>query len=220
MADILVINPNSNPSVTAGIDEALSPLRSGHHSIRAVNLTGTPFGIQSQADVDSVAIPVAQCIREHSDSHDAFVIACFSDPGLYVSREVTRKPVLGIAQSGMLTALSLGSHPGVISIMSTSIARHWRFYRALGIADTVAGDRAIDASVAELAEESRVGSRMLDAGRALIDADGADVLVLGCAGMARYREYLERELGVPVVDPTQAAVGMALTSVALGYVTQ
>ena len=49
----------------------------------------------------------------------------------------------------------------------------------------------------------------------LRDRDGADVLVMGCAGMARYRERLADRLGIPVVDPTQAAVGMAITAIRL-----
>ncbi len=220
MANVLVINPNSNPTVTLGIDEALTPLRSQEHNIRVINLEGTPFGIQSQSDVDSVAMPTAERIRQENPNYDAFVIACFSDPGLYVSRELSAKPVFGIAQSGMLTALALGQAVGVISILSTSIARHWRFYRALGLANMVVGDVAIDTPVAELADEDRVFQRMLNAGQQLKEKHGADVLVMGCAGMARYRAPLEADLGLAVVDPTQAATGMALAAVPLGYGTR
>src|SRR5690554_3989841 len=150
MADVLVINPNSNAAVTRGIDDALTPLRTPAHRVTTVNLQGTPAGIQSQADVDAVSLPTADLISSQNGKYDAFVIACFSDPGLHVSRERSSKPVFGIAQTGLLTALSLGQQPGVISILSTSIPRHWRYYRALGIASTVAGDVAIDTPVAEL----------------------------------------------------------------------
>jgi len=37
--------------------------------------------------------------------------------------------------------------------------------------------------------------------------------VMGCAGMARHRKALEDALGIPVIDPTQAAVTMALGAV-------
>lgn len=216
MPAILVINPNSNPDVTQGIDSALHDLRTDRDSIHCVNLEGTPPGIQSQEDVDAVALPTARYIAAQQDAYDAFVIACFSDPGLHVSRELSGKPVFGIAQSGMLTALSLGQSIGVISILSTSVPRHWRFYRSLGIAHLVAGDVAIDTPVSELADEARVQTRMLNAGRELISL-GADVLVMGCAGMARYRSRLQSELGVPVVDPTQTAVGLALTAALIGF---
>ena len=57
---------------------------------------------------------------------------------------------------------------------------------------------------------------MIDTGRRLVDEDGAHVIVMGCAGMAQYRAPLEDALGVPVVEPTQAAAGMALARVLLG----
>lgn len=219
MKSVLVINPNSNSVVTAGIDAALEPLRGAGADIRAIGLEGTPLGIQSQADVDSAGLAVAQYVRENQEQHEAFVIACFSDPGLWMSREATARPIFGIAQTGMLSALSLGQHPGVISILETSIPRHWRLYRSMGIDSVIAGDVAVNTPVSELADEGKVLERMVSAGRTLCSTHGADVLVLGCAGMARYRSSLEGELGVPVVDPTQAAVAFAIAAVQLGWVT-
>ena len=58
---------------------------------------------------------------------------------------------------------------------------------------------------------------MIAAGRTLRDSHGADVLVMGCAGMARFRETLERELEIPIVEPTQAAIAMAIGRVRLGW---
>jgi Asp/Glu/hydantoin racemase len=40
---------------------------------------------------------------------------------------------------------------------------------------------------------------------------------MGCAGMARYRKPLQDELGIPVVEPTQAAVAMAIGRVRLHW---
>ena len=50
----------------------------------------------------------------------------------------------------------------------------------------------------------------------LRDEDGADVLIMGCAGMANYRAQLQTEIGLPVVEPSQAAVSMALGQISLG----
>jgi Asp/Glu/hydantoin racemase len=58
---------------------------------------------------------------------------------------------------------------------------------------------------------------MTEVGQALRDDHGADVLIMGCAGMAPYREPLEKALGIPVVEPTQAAVTMAVGRVRLGW---
>ena len=56
---------------------------------------------------------------------------------------------------------------------------------------------------------------MVDVGWTLRDEDGADVLIMGCAGMARHRAPLEQELGVPVIDPTQAAASIAIRTLAV-----
>lgn len=220
MPSVLVINPNSNPEVTAGIRTAVADQAGPGRAVETVGLEGTPYGIESQRDVDAVVPPLAERIGAEHDRFDAFVIACFSDPGLHGAREVTDKPVIGIAQAGLLTAMALASRVGVISIQPGSLPRHWRAYRALGVAGAVVGDEAVGASVAELADDAAMGARMEAVGRSLVDGSGAEALVLGCAGMARYRGPLEAALGVPVVDPTQAAVGLAQTAATLGYVTR
>ena len=68
-----------------------------------------------------------------------------------------------------------------------------------------------------LADERATLTRMVDVGRRLRDQHGADVLVMGCAGMARYRGDLEEAVQIPVVEPTQAAVTMAIGRVRLGW---
>jgi len=107
--------------------------------------------------------------------------------------------------------LSLGDRIGTISISGNSIARHHRYYRALGISNRIAGDVAIDSSVADLASRDKTADKMLIAGKRLKEEFGANALVLGCAGMPQYRQPLESALGISVVDPTQAATMMAIS---------
>jgi len=209
---ILVINPNSSETVTRGIDAALEPLRMGGGPvIECRTLQEGPPAIQMQRDIEQVTLPLARMIER--ERAGAFVIACFSDPGLHVAREATRRPVFGISEAGMTTALNLGNAVGIISILASAVRRHQRYFRALGLSSRIAGDRPVDMGVAELDDEERTLRRMSEVGQQLRDQDGADVLVMGCAGMARYRAELERTIGILVVDPTQAAVGMAITTV-------
>ena len=212
---IVVLNPNSTEAVTEGIDAALHSLRlGGGPSIECVTLAEGPPGIESDAHVQAVAAPIARFVASREDGAGAFIIACFSDPGLDEARRATRRPVLGMAACGVLTATALGARFGVISILEQAIPRHLRYYDALGVGSRLAGDRAVGIGVTGLAAESRTLDRMTATGRALRDEDGADVLVLGCAGMARYRERLEDSLGLPVVDPVLAAAGMAISVLA------
>ena len=212
-ARVLVINPNSSTTVTDGIARALDGFRfDGGPKIDCMTLPEGPPGIETQRHVDEVVAPLCRAIER--ESADAFVIACFSDPGLHAAREATRTPVFGIAQCGMLAALSRGERFGIIAILEGSIPRHRRYVASLGLSARMAGERAIGLGVTELAQEEVVAGRMTGTAERLRDEDGADVIVLGCAGMARYRAPLEAHLGCAVIDPSQAAVGMALAMLA------
>lgn len=219
MADsILVINPNSTESVTRAMDEACAPLRiPGGPAIECMTLREGPPGIETQRDVESVVAPLVRTVAEREKDHGAFVIACFSDPGIHAVRELTKKPVLGIAECGILTALTLGQKFGVIAILQQSVTRHLRYIGAMGLADRLAGELPTGLGVAELSDEKKAFARMVETGEKLRDDHGADVMVMGCAGMASYRRRLQDALGVPVVEPTQAAVAMALGRVSLSW---
>lgn len=215
---LYVINPNSTQAVTDGIDAAMAPLRaSGGPQIRCVTLQEGPPGVQTQRHVDGLIDPLCARVKALDPDAAGFVIACFSDPGLYSAREVTRKPVLGIAECGVLTALTLGHRFGVISILRTSIPRHLRYFAAMGVGGRLAADLAIDMGVLELADRQRTLARMIEVAARLRDDHGADVLVMGCAGMAAFREPLRHAVGIPVVEPTQAAAAMAIARIQLGW---
>ncbi len=211
MDKILVINPNSTEAVTRGIDEAVEPLRiEGGPAIDCVTLKEGPPGIETQQHVDSVVAPMLKLIREQEKDYAAFVIACYSDPGLHSLREATKKPVLGISECGILTALTLGQKFGVIAILKQSIPRHLRYVGALGVTERLAGELPVELGVTELANDAKTFGRMVEVAKALRDQHGAHVIVMGCAGMARYRKPLQDNIGIPVVEPAQAAVAMAI----------
>jgi allantoin racemase len=215
---ILVINPNSTVSVTRAIDDAMTPLRiPGGPEIACLTLDEGPPGVESQTDADGVILPLCRVIRDHEADAAAFVIACFSDPGLFSAREATAKPVLGIAECGILTALTLGHRFGVISILAGSVPRHLRYIGAMGLGQRLAGDLPVGLGVTALADARTALTRMIEVGRRLRDGHGADVLIMGCAGMARYRSDLEEAVRIPVVEPTQAAVSMAIGRIRLGW---
>ena len=215
---IFVINPNSSADVTAGIDAAVRPLRSSDGpEIACLTLAEGPPGIQSQRDVDGVIGPLLKMAAKLENAASAFVVACFSDPGMHSLREQSRLPVLGIAECGVLTALTLGQRFGVIAILPNSVPRHLRYLGAMGVTDRLAADLPIGLGVSELADAARTLDRMTGVGQTLRDVHCADVVVMGCAGMASYRAPLEKTLGIPVVEPTQAAVTMAIGRVRLGW---
>jgi Asp/Glu/hydantoin racemase len=144
-----------------------------------------------------------------------YVIACFGDPGLHALRDQTALPVVGIQEAAVMTALTLGQRFGVIAILPGSIPRRLRAIGAMGASGRLAGDRALGLGVADLADAGKSLGAMIATGKRLRDEDGANVLIMGCAGMAHYRAPLQDATGLPVVEPCQAAVAMALGQIAL-----
>lgn len=214
---LFVLNPNSSRDVTARIDAALAPLRGLGTPIECLTLDEGPPGIENQAQADSVIAPMLAQARALQDRAAGFVIACFGDPGLHALRHQTRAPVLGIQESAVLTAMTLGHRFGILAILPASVPRHLRSLGAMGVAARCAGDRPLHLGVGALGDADQTLARMIEVGETLRDTDGAEVLIMGCAGMAGYRDALQRALGIPVVEPCQAAVAMALGRVALNW---
>src|SRR6202047_206769 len=174
---ILVINPNSTEAVTRAIDDAMAPLRTaGGPGIDCVTLREGPPGVESQSDADAVIAPLCRAIRDAEPETAAFVIACFSDPGLFSAREATGKPVLGIAECGILTALTLGHRFGVISILARSVPRHLRYVAAMGAPARPAGVLPVGLGVTALGDEHATLKRMIEVGTRLRDDKHADVV--------------------------------------------
>lgn len=216
MKTILVLNPNSTAAVTetmkrgcAGID--VHP----DHRAEFHTLPGGPAAIQSQRDTEAVAIPACDYLLGRPA--DAYVLGCFSDPGLALCREELSAPVVGIGESAYREAIALGARFGIMSISQSSIDRHARAIAGLGFGHMLAGDRSLGLGVLDLLEIDRSLFQMVKVGRALRDEDGAKVLILGCATMGVYRSRLEEALAMPVIDPVQAAVLRASALLSLGY---
>lgn len=213
---IFIVNPNSSRVVTDGIDRTMEPLRAASPvAIAAIQLDEGPKGIETQAHVDGVVTPLLARAAALEGEASAFVIACFSDPGLAALREQSRHPVLGIAESAILTAMTMGQRFGILSILSKSVPRHMRMLGAMGVMDRCAADLPLELGVADLTDRNRTFARLRDVGTQLRDAHGAEVLILGCAGMTSYRADLSQALGRPVVEPCEAAAAMAIGRVAL-----
>lgn len=212
---LVIINPNSSATVTDGIDTAVDPLRRFGVPITCLTLAEGPKGIESQMQADLTIAPMLKLAAAQTDAA-GYVIACFGDPGLHALRDQTDLPVVGIQEAAVMTALTLGQRFGVIAIMQRSIPRHLRAFGAMGVLDRLAGDRPLGLGVADLASADKSLAAMIATGKRLRDNDGADVLIMGCAGMAQYRQLIEDATGLPVVEPCQAAAALALGHIALG----
>jgi allantoin racemase len=205
---VLVINPNCSADCSAGIDAAIAPFRSvGGAVLEVVTLPEGPPAIYTWRDWHAVTEPL--CRRIERESADAYVIACASDPGIEAARAVTDRPVFGVFRSAVAAAVARAERFGVIAIVDASKARHMAALRAMGLADRLAAEEALNVTMEALLDPDETRSRLIAAGRGLAEA-GAGAIVLGCTGMAHHRAAVADAVGLPVIEPCQAGVLMAI----------
>ena len=120
MDPLIIINPNSSETVTKGIDRAIDPLRAWGRPIRCLTLAEGPRGIESQRQAD-LTIPHMLTLAARQQDAAGYLIVCFGDPGLHALRDATDKPVLGIQEAAVMTALTLGQRFGIIAILPPSL---------------------------------------------------------------------------------------------------
>lgn len=211
MPRVLLINPNSSPGCTAGIDAAIAMLRfDGGPALDVVGLPDGPPAILSWADWHGAAGPLVRHVQSHAA--DAYVIACASDPGIDAVRAATARPVLGVFRCAVAAALGRAERFGVVAIVDASIARHRLALRAMGVEARLAAEVALNVSMDDLLDPLRARAALVRAGRECAAA-GAEVLVLGCTGMAHHRAAIESACGIPVIEPCQAAALQAIGAV-------
>ena len=145
------------------------------------------------------------------------ILACFSDPGLEAAKEISEIPVIGIEESTLHVAAMLGARFSVMTPRKERIAARKEHVYIRGMDHFLASVRSLDLSVAETdADPERTKKRVLEVARLAAEEDGAEIIILGCAGMAGYAPELESKLGVKVLDPSAVALKVAEAMVDLG----
>ena len=161
--------------------------------------------------------------RGEAEGFDGYVIACFDDfddTGLDAARTVATAPVVGICEAAMHVAGMLGGRFSVVTTLARSVPALEGLARRYGVAERC---RVRVSEVPVLALEDPASGAVQtverEIERALQEEDGAECIVLGCAGMADLAAELTRRLGVPVIDGVAAATRLVEALVGLGLST-
>ncbi|AHG46196.1 Asp/Glu/hydantoin racemase [Rhizobium leguminosarum bv. trifolii CB782] len=215
---ILIINPNTTASMTEKAAAAARAVAASGTEIIAATSSMGPVSIEGHYD-GALAIPgLLHELKERQAGYDAAVIACFDDTGLEAARSFADVPILGLCESAVVTAGFLAQRFTVVTTLERSRVLIDNLVRRYGMGDR-AKVRASDIPVLELenAASDAIGKLRAEIERAL--ADGAEAIVLGCAGMTDLARQLQAIYGVPVVDGVAAAVKQAEALVSLGLST-
>ena len=205
---IKVINPNTTWSMTELIGAAARAVAMPGTAVEAVSPQHGPASIECHYDEALACIGLLEEVRKgEADGADAYVIACFGDPGLDAAREVARGPVIGIAEAAMRAACFLSTGFSVVTTLKRTVVIAEHLVDKYGVRMHCRRVRACEIAVLELEDpRSNAYATILDECRRALAEDDSGAIVLGCAGMADLCHRLSTELGVPVIDGVAAAV--------------
>jgi allantoin racemase len=220
---LLLVNPNTTASMTAKVAAAARAVARPGTSILACNPPDGPASIEGWYD-EAFSVPgLLVEIRKAEASPeppDAVIVACFDDTGLEAARTVATGPVLGIGEAAFHAASFVAHRFSVVTTLARSVAAIEMNLLKYGLDRRCTRVRACEVPVLALESPGSDARARISAeiGRALAE-DGAEAIVLGCAGMADLAKDLGAEHDIPVIDGVAAAVAFCEGLVALGLRT-
>ena len=215
---ILIINPNTSETMTDKIRRVAEGAKREDAEVTVVHAGAGPTTIGSSYDEAYAIGPTIDRVKEGvGQGYDAIILACFCEVGVEAAREISPVPVFGLEEITLATAITLGEKFGVMTEKRPRVAMKKRHVRRYGLLERMASIRPLGLSVAELDREpEKTKAAGMALARRMVEEDGAEVIVMGCAAMAGYSDEIERELGVPVLDPLVVALKMTEAIVDMG----
>lgn len=216
---IKVINPNTTTTMTDKIAATAREIAAPGTEIIALTSKSGAVSIEGHYDEAMSIVGLVDAIREEPEG-DAYIIACFGDPGLLAAREIASGPVIGIAEAAMHAASFIATGFSIVTTLERTRVIAEQLVRNYGMQHHCRRVRATDIAVLELDNpNSNARAMILQECENAILEDKSGAIVLGCAGMADLTKFLENRLQVPVIDGVAAAVKFAEALVGLGLKT-
>lgn len=218
---INIINPTTTEAFARRNLETAQRFVSPGTTVISTTVASGPVSIESHYDEASATIGILEEIAKGEQAgHDAYVIACFGDPGYLAARELAKGPVIGIAEASFHIASMIATRFSVVTTLSRTriIAEH--LLKIHGFEHQCARVRATDLEVLALEDTGPAAcAGIIEECRRAMEEDEAAAIVLGCAGMADLADRIQQAIGIPVVEGVTAAVKLAETIVGMGLGT-
>jgi allantoin racemase len=217
---IIVVNVNTSQKMTDAIEVAARRYASMGTEIAAL----TPFfgadAVDCSFESYLAAVAVMDRVVTYAESYDAVVMAGFGEYGRNGIQELIEQPVFEISEASAHIAMTIGRTYSVITTLQRSVPAIEDCLHVGGLWDRCASVRAAGISTAQV-ERDPVGSidAIVDEARVALEVDKAEVICLGCAGMAGLQEAIISRLSVPAIDGVGAAVRLAEAVIGLGLQT-
>lgn len=220
MIRVAVTNPNTTARMTEGIAAAARAAAAPDVHILAGQSATGPDAIEGPFD-GALAVPgmLARMRAAEAEGAQAHVIACFDDTGLDAARAFLDRPVVGIGEAAMHVASLLGHSFAIVTTLSRSVPVLSDNVARYGLASRCRAVLASDIPVLALHDPGSSATGVISNHIEAARDQGAEAIVLGCAGMADFARMLEDRHGLPVVEGVGAAVGLASLLARQGAVT-
>jgi allantoin racemase len=208
---LALLNPNTDSRHTAAMADVARRALPDGCEVTAVNASRGPSSIESEADSAIAAAEVVSLLRS-TEPHDAYLVACFGDPGLEAARELTDAPVVGIGEAAYLAAGLIAKRFAVITTLARGVPALEDAIEARGIGRRCLAVVPLEIPVADQGSHNPDTTPAVVAAGRRLAADGAEALILACGGMADVAATVEREVGLPVCDGVSfgATLGYAM----------
>lgn len=217
---ILVLNVNTSEQMTSTIAAASCQAASPGTEIVPLTPRFGPEAVDGAFESYVSATALMDLVQQYPSTYDAIVLAGFGEHGKDGLQELTTAPVIEICEASAHVAQLIGRTYSVVTTLQRSVAMIEDRLKLAGLADRCASVRASGMSTAEVdADPQRAAQAVLAEARRAVEGDFAEVVCLGCAGLAGVEDAIQAELGVPVVDGVGAAVRLAEALVGLGLST-
>ena len=207
---ILLINPNSSEAMTADLKKTAAYAENESVSIDVLRMPASPHVLESFADYTEAGAEVVKYLRElnrdGSFPYDGVILACMGDPCLFGVKEVCPVPLVGIAESAIAVALLTGYRFTIVAASSKAKPMMDSMVLQYGLTERMASVEALDRPIDDFMENPdilREGIRRISK---TAREKGAEVLLLGCAGMTMLTDEMDQLSELPVIDPVIAGI--------------
>jgi allantoin racemase len=215
---IMVINPNTSIPMTNQIRTALEAIKRPDTELTVTCPEKGPETIESAYDEAHAIPPTLELVKKADrDGFDAVILACFSDPGLEAAKEITNIPVVGIEEATLHMAAMLGAKFSIMTPRKQRIPSKVEHVHLRGMSHFLASVRSLDLTVAQTESDPvKTKQRLVEVSKIAVEVEGAEIIIMGCAGMAGYAQEIEQTLNIKVLDPSAVALKTAEAMVDLG----
>lgn len=215
---ILLLNPNTTPSVTALVADRVAAVAGDTATFVPVTARFGAAYIASRAALAIAAHAALEAFADHGQGCDAVLIACFGDPGLLALREVSPVPVVGMLEASCLEAQRMAGRYAIVTGGALWKPMLEEIVAGLGLADGLAGIRTVERTGGEIARDPEGSLASLAAAcQDCVAQDRAEVVILGGAALAGLATRLQPHVPVPVLCSVEAGIRASLAAAAAPY---